>query len=227
MINIALFPGLDGTGDLYQALITQLDGYSCQVFSYPEKLIDPQEIANYIVKNNDFSKADLFVAESFGCRVLIDLLQIESIENKPSVFIAGFGSINARYKLLAQGPDFLLRAFYKKAANRFALRRYCLGNTKNESLVTLLQKVLASVPYEIVIGRLRFLAKYPFESTDKKSHKSKFILAKADKLLSSMQQKQFAIEIESDEIIELNAPHFIAQTNAAEVAQIIIDSLKA
>ena len=227
MKNIALLPGLDGTGYLYQALITQVDEFSCHVLSYPEDLIDPQEIATYLAKNNNVSAIDLFVAESFGCRVLVELLKIESIVSKPSVFLAGFSSISTRYKVLAQGPDFLLRAFYKKAANRFVLRRYCLGNTKDENLVDFLQEVLVAVPYETVIGRLRFLAKYPFVKTNAKLHKSKFVLAKSDKLLSLVQQKQFALGIETDEVIELNAPHFIAQTNTAEVAQIIRDSLKA
>ena len=58
MRTVALFPGLDGIGKLYQPLITQLGEYSCQVFSYPEKLIEPQEIASYIAENNDFSRID-------------------------------------------------------------------------------------------------------------------------------------------------------------------------
>jgi len=57
-------------------------------------------------------------------------------------------------------------------------------------------------------------------------NRSNFVLAKDDKLLSGAQQREFADSIGASEIIEISAPHFVVQTNASKIAQIISKNLQ-
>jgi len=225
MKTIALLPGLDGTGKLYAPLQSELSEFKTQVFSYPPEFIDPKRIAEHLLSHNDFSSIDLFVAESYGCRVLCEMSKFQTHANKPSIFIAGFSSITSGYKLLLKSPDFILKPIYSKGSSKLVLNHFCLGNTKDQNLVSLLKETLSLVPYETAIGRLRYLANELFVNMRVSVNESKCLLALKDRLLTINQQRNFAELIKTNKIIEVDGPHFLVQTKTSEVARVIRKSV--
>lgn len=223
-MKIILLPGVDGTGRLFDELLTFMpDNVDCDVIALDELIGNSiSEHAQQLAARYGGSEELLVVAESFSGRLAYELALLIPQQIKHLIFVASFIS---RPMYIAKFARYLPSLVLKdRPLNRFILKRLGFANfCRNEQLDAVFNS-LSIAKFSNLKWRLRQISnmrkvtrKLPVAVTYIRPTKEHLVGIDA---VSHIEQK-----FQSFEMRVLDGGHFIAQCQPQQCAQIILEKL--
>ena len=220
-ISLLLLPGLDGTGELFAPLLSELpESIQARIIRYPK---DPHlELNDYIEvarsQLNGF-EPDIILGESFSGRIAFELAAVLQ-DSTPLLILAASFLCGPRPWLLSRYSCIwpLIRAAHPP--RRFMLRQFCLGAAAFDDVVALARDTIAQISPELVISRLRLIAELeqPQTSVD---IPAVYLQASNDRLVSRRSAIEAKRSLPRLQVIEIPGAHFVLQSNPKEAAKVI------
>ena len=216
MAEYVLLPGLDGTGDLFDPLISVIPSSNGVTrMAYDREV--PHSIPSYAdqvlsVANGLDDK--VVVAESFSSLVLLELLR-RGTRPRAAVFCAGFAD-SPRPFLLRASMWLPMAAIMRIKLRPLALRMACLGMAASDSLVEHTRQVISSVNPEVLAYRLRQVATAQAPNLRMPEVPILYLRAINDRLVPARSADWFRRNVRGLQVQELVGPHFLLQANPVE-----------
>ncbi|MCB5214047.1 hypothetical protein LHL18_11190 [Rheinheimera aquimaris] len=216
-MKLILLPGMDGTGLLFKPLLQFLDGVEAEVISLPsEGPQDYDSISSAIAKR--INQQDyVLLAESFSGGIAKALLQDKTHNIRHVIFVASFLSRPSRFRatLASFLPLRLLASI--PLVSSFFIRFLLLGRDASAETVELFREALYQVDPKILRARLRYMASIK-NSGNSFNSKATYIRPTKDILVSN-REAEFRKMFPNLEVIELEGPHFILQSQPEACAK--------
>ena len=161
MTTLLLLPGLDGTGLIFEPLLTHLpEEIDAQVVRYPvDRVMSFQEHVTFTRKQFPRKKPFVLLAESFSGPISLQLLAEPPDNLVGVIFVATFARHPSPFLVDAGRylpQKLLLNLFSKTPLGRF----FCLGGASADA-AEILRKALESVKLSVLSNRLKILAELP------------------------------------------------------------------
>ena len=157
VLTLVLMPGLDGTGLLFERLVSALPSeIRTHIIEYPGGAAILEEYAAVVAGGIPAGRVVL-LAESFSGIVALYLLRKHQVLVEKVIFVASFGGAPRRY-LKAFRPFFPALVSSVPLIPGFAWRFFCLGKCASAEDITWLKGVLARVNPGVVAHRLKLVA---------------------------------------------------------------------
>jgi len=209
-MKLILLPGMDGTGLLFKPLLQFLDGLETEVISLPNK--GPQDygsLSSEIAKRIN-QKEYVLLAESFSGGIAEALLQDETQNIRHVIFVASFLSSPSRFLARLASLLPIRRLVSIPLISSFFLRFLLLGRGASTESVMLFREALYQVEPKILRTRLRHIASITNTGNSFKNEAT-YIRPTKD-LLVNNRESEFRKMFPKLEIIEIEGPHFILQS---------------
>lgn len=223
-MKLVLLPGMDGTGFLYQPLLSQLPlSVRSQVITYPvNKVQDYSELLEHI-KAQLPQTPFVLLAESFSGILAYKLSLDNSLPIDKMVLVASFLSSPsprlARFIRLL--PISLLLAI---PIPNIIFRYFCLNSKTDIKLIRVLRGSITKVDNQVLSNRLRLLL--ALELPNEVSVTPCLIINPTnDKLVTNRATRLVQNGFENSNIAEINGPHFLAQVKPQQVSKLVCDFL--
>lgn len=220
IIKLILLPGMDGTGKLFEPLLTYLppsiDAEVIALSSLSSNCIRSQaeEIAE-LIGNQEV----IIFAESYSGSIAYELAQMNFINIKHIIFVASFLS---RPSVLSKfGPIAPLGVLRLNVVPSFLLSWLFFGSCKRNDLVKLFMHALNLVTNNTLKSRLRAIASLT-EPKEPITVPCTYIQATKDKLVNPNSITVFqnlCVNLKTEKVV---GGHFIAQCNPKKCADIIL-----
>jgi len=218
-MKLILLPGMDGTGILFTPLIHHLDGLGTKVIPLPND--GPQDYSSLSthVASVIGDEECIIIAESFSGGIVETLLRSGDANLKHVIFFASF---------LSRPSFFLLKiAIYLPLQTLLNIplltpifmRFFCLGRKAPADNIKLLQRAISLVPVATLKTRMKQASAYKASNRVFQTPAT-YIHPKHD-LLVSDRSLDFMSRFNKIEIIELDGPHFIIQSQPKKCANIV------
>jgi len=219
-LKIILLPGMDGTGRLFHPFLISLPkNIRVDVISYSEcKKQNYSEIIEEI-KLRLPKEPFVLLAESFSGRIAYQLSLDPNVQIKKLILVASFLSspLPVLGRLVSYCPIKTLLAF---PIPLWLLRHFCFSASTSEQQLKSFRKTIRSVKPEILAYRLRLILRlkkpHLVSSTD-----CLVINALNDRLISKAVASDITNYFYRVEKIKIKAPHFLAQTETSQLAEIL------
>lgn len=223
-MKLVLLPGMDGTGILFESLLSELRGVDVLVLPLPQH--GPQDYKSLSedvskrLPNEDF----ILVAESFSGGIGAILSQSHLLHMKGIIFVASF--LSAPKRILAYVTSFMpLSYLIQLPFSSFVYSFFFLGREAGSKEIDEFTNVIRYVPDSILRFRLKVIAGSKY--TRFKSHiPSVYIGATRDMLVHSKKRAEFKEAYPGITFIDLEGPHFILQANPNVGAAAILEAAK-
>jgi pimeloyl-[acyl-carrier protein] methyl ester esterase len=227
-LKLVLLPGLDGTGDLFQPLLNEIqEDINVFVVRYPSKrLLTYWQLVNYVAEQLPKNNPLIILAESFSGPLAVDLFSSTHQNVKGVIFCATFAKVPRPF-LLQLAKILPLSAILGLPIPHSMIRFFCVGKEAPDSLITQFQAVLHKVEPLILTQRLKMLANVNVISA--LTHikiPCCYIQATDDRLVPSNNIKPFQTILPHLIIHKINGPHFILQAKPVACAKAIKEFLK-
>ena len=221
-MRLALLPGLDGTGLLFEPLISalppELDPFVVQY---------PRNRTNLITDHVDVAAAALsgggtwlLVAESFSGPIAARMItERPELDIAGVVFCASFLTPPKR-PLLALARRAPLQAAFGIPLPDWVFRTVCLGSGADRSTIALLRQALSCAGSDALAARLRMLSWLPAYH-EHIAIPALYIRATKDRLVGPESTHDVARHCRQIETIEIDGPHFILQARPESCAKAI------
>ena len=221
-MRLALLPGLDGTGILFDPLVDRLSAdLDPLIVRYPRSC--EQSITGYAALAGDALSDGgrwLLLAESFSGPVALRLLADRpGLDVAGIVFSASF-STPPRHRLLRLLKHAPLRTAFGMHVPTWLLRALCVGSEAGDATIASLRKALSEAGPDILAARLRMLADLP-ASAVRISIPGLYIRPTSDRLVPPSTVHQFERQFRQMEVCEVAGPHFVLRTDPECCARII------
>jgi len=196
--KLILLPGLDGTGNLFEPLINEIQNErSIEVISYPlNEALTYSELVSFVGN------------------------KIEGI-----ILVASF--ITPPHKHLLKLSSLLpVKSLLKFEIPNFLIRRYCLGSEVAESVIIKFKSIIKLVNPNVLVHRINEIKKLTNkELLSNNSCKITYIQALNDKLVQNRCLKELSsvVTLETEVVA---GPHFLLQAKPKECAKIILKNTK-
>jgi pimeloyl-ACP methyl ester carboxylesterase len=223
MTTLLLLPGLDGTGLVFEPLVTHLPAeIETQLVRYPaDRLMSLQEHVAFAKKQCPKKKPFVLLAESFSGPIALQLLADPPENLIGVIFVATFAHYPSPFlldagRMLPQG--LLLKLFTTTLFSRF----FCLGKASADA-VKLFRKALKSVQLNVLSQRLKILAELPPPPEITFSGPCLYIQASNDRLVSSRAVAPLQRHLPQLQVEKIHGPHIILLAEAQRGARLISD----
>lgn len=221
-MRLALLPGLDGTGILFDPLVRCLrDDPPPLIVRYPPTCAGA--ISDYVDVVGDALSTDdrwLLLAESFSGPIAARLLtERPELKITGVVFAASFLS-PPRPLAMTLLKHLPLGAILGLRSPTWLIKALCLGPSADGAAIGLLRDALTAAGPDTLAARLRLLANLPRPGPSP-SLPCLYIRPTADRLVPTSSMRETARLISGMRICELDGPHFILQAEPDRCAQII------
>lgn len=216
-MQIVLLPGMDGTGKLFQPLINELSESSCLVIPLPSS--GPQDYVYLVeyVKSKLPEEECVLVAESFSGPIGAYLAEEDNI--KGVVFVATFLTPPSKF-LLAMSQLLPIKFLSKLPGSGLVLQAMMFGHQASKELLNQFQNIIDQIDIKVLKNRLKTMQSLKFNGKES-NVPATYILPTKDRLVSKSKHHEFIKYFSQLQVKEMNAPHFVLQTNPNESAQII------
>ncbi|MBE0500889.1 MAG: hypothetical protein IBX47_05550 [Desulfuromonadales bacterium] len=221
MTTLLLLPGLDGTGRVFEPLLTHLPAaIETEVVCYPDdRPISFQE--HVAIARAKFPKKRPFVllAESFSGPIGLQILAEPPDNLVGVIFVATFASYPSLF-LLDVGRFLPQKPLLKLFSTTLLSRLFCLGGA-SKGAVKLFQSIMRSVDLKVLSNRLRILAELPPPPEMNFSGPSLYIQATGDRLVSSRAVDPLQRLLPRLRVEKLRGPHIILLAKPEAGARLI------
>ena len=227
-MKLVLLPGMDGTGRLFADFVAALgDGFHTVVVSYPrDRSLSYAELEQLVSSANALSEPFVLLAESFSTPVAIRCAASASENLKALVLCAGFVSSPARglRRLVALSFG---RILFRWSPPSFVLRWLLVGRGADSALMAAIQEALSEVKPEVLATRLRFVLNCDERMSLRRLELPVlFIRPTQDRLIPDWSYEEIRASNPAVQMIEVNGPHLILQTNPMKTAKIGSDFVR-
>jgi pimeloyl-ACP methyl ester carboxylesterase len=222
MSTLVLLPGLDGSGELFDAFIRALPGdVATRVLAYPAREMGVQELVDYVQERLPEGEIVL-LAESFSGLVALGLLSQTQRPFKAVIFCAAF-ACSPRPWLVPLAKRLSLSKRLLRLAPDVVLKRWCLGRDATAALLRHFRDVVQRLPARIISHRLGLIQRFrPPRSLNIPCF---YLQAVDDRLVPEHAADWFQEHCAPFDLRRVRGPHFLLQANpqacAAQVADIL------
>ena len=221
-----LLPGLDGTGQLFQPLISALGAdVKANVIAFPSNEALPLSELAALVTRQLPSGEVVLLAESFSGLVALTLLASASTRIHGVIFVGAFAE-PPRPLLLRMTPLLSPATGLARSIPSFLLRQYCLGRDATSEQLKSLREAVGQVSPKVLAQRLALVAsRHAFDNVPA-DLPSYYIRATGDQLVPASCGQWFQRRFAKCEVKELEGPHFLLQAKPRESAQLIMSLIR-
>jgi pimeloyl-ACP methyl ester carboxylesterase len=212
--QLVLFPGLDGTGELFKPFIQEFqDPSRVTVIQYPmDRHIPFQQLGDYIVPLLPKGRPLVILGESYSGPVVLSLAARTDINVQKVILVATF----AKYpgSLLKSLSKWLpLSLLFRLHIPTFIIRRFCFGSADSKNLRSLLRDAVRQNHPYILARRAREGANVDVtEILTKIKMPCIYIAASHDSLVPAEAIDYLKKHLPGLHVITLPGSHFILQT---------------
>jgi surfactin synthase thioesterase subunit len=222
--HFILLPGLDGTGILAQDFAKEFP-YSkdLTVIVYPQSIekntLDQlaQIAENEILKNQYIDQNHcVFIGESFGGLVLLEVLKRNKIKPKALIFLVAFAE-TPKPKLLSLVTKLPIDSLPWASIPKFLLKHFAIGSDATEEQIKLVQLTSSRVVPKILAHRLRIIESNPMKALQ--AHWTTPCLdiqASHDKAVPKKCAEWFKQHFSQFQLNIINGGHFLLHTRTQE-----------
>lgn len=224
-IRLVLLPGLDGTGELFEPLRTQLPAdLDVVTVSYPrDQVRSYAELRPFVLEACEGARSIVLFAESFSSPLAIEIAASDLVNLSGLILCAGFAAppIGGLFgKLLRNLPLSLTRL----SAPDWAIRRYLVGRDASDALTQRVKQTVASIPARVLRNRLNEVLTYSaMEFLPRVKASMLYIQASDDRLVPSTAFEAIASANPKAMHHLMNGPHLLAQANPSSVATAVVN----
>ncbi len=222
-MQLILLPGMDGTGILFTPLIHQLEGLEINVIPLPNDGPQDYSTLSAHVASIIGDEECIIIAESFSGGIVETLLRSGDANIKHVIFFASFLSSPSLFflKLAIHLP--LKTLLNIPLLTPMLMRLFCLGRNAPANDINLLQRAISLVPVATLKARMKQASAYKASSLVFQTPAT-YIHPKHDFLVSD-RSLEFMSRFNKIEVIELDGPHFIIQSQPKKCAHVIRKAL--
>ena len=223
MTTLILLPGLDGTGLIFEPLLTHLPAeISAQVVRYPvDRIMSFQEHVNFARKQLPKKKPFVLLAESFSGPVGLQLLAEPPSNLIGVVFVATFAHHPSPF-LLDAGRFLPQRLLLKLFSTTLFSRFFCLGGASKDA-VNIFQEALESVKLKVLSQRLKILSELPPPPDTTFSKPCLYLQASNDRLVPARAVTPLQKHLPQLYVEKIAGPHIILLAQPETGARLISD----
>jgi pimeloyl-ACP methyl ester carboxylesterase len=212
--HLVLLPGLDGTGKLFEPFVEQFQGtYGVTVIPYPTQTHKPMDVlVDYVISLLPVDQPLVILGESYSGPVAIRLAARTELDIRGLVLVATF----AKYPVTLLGlvsRVLPLSLLFHLPVPDFVVRRYCFGDYADKNIVSKLREVVKDNRPAVLAQRAREGAVVDVTSLLPQIRiPCLYISASGDRLVPTHTLQVIKAGIRDIEIVEIDGPHFILQT---------------
>jgi pimeloyl-[acyl-carrier protein] methyl ester esterase len=223
MTTLVMLPGLDGTGLIFDPLLTHMpEEIDAQVVRYPvDRPMSFQEHVDFARKQFPRKKPFVLLAESFSGPVGLQLLAEPPDNLVGVIFVATFARHPSPFLLDASRylpQKLLLNLFSKTPIGRF----FCIGGA-SAGAAEILREALKSVKLSVLSNRLKILAELPPPPDTTFSGPCLYLQASKDRLVPSRAVDQLQRHLPQLQVEQIAGPHIILLAQPETGARLISD----
>lgn len=223
-MRLALLPGLDGTGLLFDPLIAELPAdLNPLVVRYPASSTASLTChVDAAAEAMSGGERWLVLAESFSGPVAARLiLDRPGLEIGGLIFCASFLT-PPRRRLLALIRHAPLQALFGKSHPDWLVRALCLGSDADQQIIDRFHHALSQTGPKLLAARMRMLSALPAFG-EKLAIPSLYLRPRRDRLVTRASMRDVARRCRQLETAEIDGPHFILQTRPVPCAKAIVE----
>lgn len=224
-MNLVLLPGMDGTGRLFQPLLSELPlDIKTQVITYSNQKNQTYSDLIEEIKSQLPRVPFVLLAESFSGILAFRLSLDSSLAINKIILVASFLQ-SPRPKLLMLAKAVPISKLLSLPIPSMLLRKYCFASNAKEELLMLLKNTVKQVEPNVLAFRLRMLLelKRPLEVSQKNCL---VIISSSDKLVPMDVSSAIIEQFSEVEIIEVEGPHFVIQQSPSLISKLVTDFVK-
>ena len=223
MTTLLLLPGLDGTGLVFEPLLTCLPAeIDAQVVRYPaDRIMSFQEHVDFARKQFPKKKPFVLLAESFSGPVGLQLLAEPPSNLIGVVFVATFAHHPSPF-LLDAGRFLPQRLLLKLFSTTLFSRFFCLGGASKDA-VNIFQEALESVKLKVLSQRLQILSELPPPPDTTFSKPCLYLQASNDRLVPSRAVTPLQKHLPQLQVEQVAGPHILLLAQPETGARLISD----
>ena len=222
-ITFVLLPGLDGTGLLAQPFLTQFpDRKNTELIVYPQNTHDNlEDLAILVEQKIAINPNCVFIAESFGGFVMLELLRRGNVSPRGIIFVAAFGE-SPKPKLLSIIKRLPIEYFPWAYVPNWLLKLSAIGVDVTNQQVQLVRKTSRSVSPRILASRLRIIANNPMKTMKNRwSIPCLYLQATHDKVVPDTCANWFAERFTDFTLKRIEGGHFLLHTRVSQCIEFI------
>jgi len=150
--KLILLPGLDGTGNLFEPLLEEIENErTIGVIRYPpNEALTYTELVSFVEGEIERESSIYIVAESFSGVIALNLLNKCESKIKGIILVASFITTPHKY-LLKLSSALPIKSLLKFEIPNFLIRRYCLGSEVAESEIIKFKSILKLVNPDVLL----------------------------------------------------------------------------
>lgn len=219
-LNLFLLPGLDGTGKLFQPLLAQLPGYLAPaVISYPtDVFLDYHQLVEYVRERVPTDINFVLLAESFSGPIALELAASQPSNLLAVILCATFVS-NPVHRFTSWAGSLLSAELFRFTPPRCIVRHFLLGQRASEAVINTFIDAVETVPGKVLSARLKSVFKVDAKEALRDCRVPiLYLSAKQDKLIGEGSAKEITALNPAVEVVRLDGPHFLLQSEPAKAA---------
>jgi len=222
-MTLVLFPGLDGTGNLFGNFVSALNpSLDARIVRYPrDRPLSYDDLlacaAGSIPENQPF----VILAESFSTPLAVRLAATNPEGLKGLVICAGFIR-NPVHGWLSHMKAVVQPSFFRIPLPRFVIDRFLIGARAPRELRDEVRRTLRSVPPEIVAFRVRAVMECDASKELVRVRvPTLYVQAEQDRLVGKLSFEEIQ-DLKPDTVLAtIAAPHFLLQREPRRAADLI------
>ncbi len=218
-MKLMLLPGLDGTGNLFSPILSELPAFDYEVISLPETGDQDYRSLTAWVRKRLPQQNFILIAESFSGPIAAALAEDGITNMKGIIFVATFLSVPN--KQLIKMARFLPIQFLALLPIATSFHRALfLGRGADKELMNGFQSTVRALPSALIKARLTSILTLPLK-LEKCDLPVVYIRATGDRLVSVTKADEFSRYFNNVTFRLVDGPHFILQAKPVECAAII------
>lgn len=223
-LKLIFLSGMDGTGKLFEGVISHLNDFDCEVITYSTTTAQDYQTLTNQVKNQLPDQDFVLIAESFSGPIAAELAKDNVAKGlKAIIFVATFLSPPNRF-LLATSRIFPLKFMSKLPGSKFIQQKLFFGEYATNKILNLFNETVNGITTRTLKERIKAMQYVKFESSTI-DVSAAYLLPLSDRLVPKAKAREFQNYFSNIEILEMDGPHFILQAKPKESANLICNFL--
>jgi len=221
-------PGLDGTGNMFQPLISSLgDEIKTYTISYPfDQHLSYDELSGFVRnKLKNFDEQLVLLAESFSGPVAVKLLQ-NSLPNIKAVIFSATFCESPKSVLVLLSKFLPVAAILKLPFPNAVIKYFCFGYDCSPETIDLFKKTISKSNAKVLSQRIIEISRLKFKGQNLSNIPCCYIQAQYDKFVPHSAFQSFLKIAPDIQLIKIKGPHFILQAKPQECKESIVKFIR-
>lgn len=227
-MKLILLPGLDGTGNMFQPLISSLgDEIKTLTISYPSDRHLSYDDLSCFVRNKlkNFDEQLVLLAESFSGPVAVKLLQ-DSLPNIKAVIFSAAFCESPKSVLVSLSKFLPVATILKLPIPNAVIKYFCFGYDCCPETIDLFRTTISQSNVKVLSQRIIEISNLTFEGKNLSDIPCCYIQAQYDKLVPESAFQSFQKIVPDIQLIKIKGPHFILQAKPQECKESIVKFIR-